>query len=594
MKCGLLHLHDLTGRARDRARVRRRSRRWALEGLEERPLLSGATIYTVNVATDNAADSGGSGSGTMGDLRYVINQANANPNAAGSLIEFAENVFSASTPQTITLAGELTLSETAGPEIIQSPSASIVTLSGAETVEVFSVDAGVTASLSGLTIANGWGGGNAFIPGGAGGINNAGNLTLTNCSVTHDAGTSLGGIINTGTLTILASTIANNFANAQGLPFESAFGGGIYNVGSLTIANSTITGNSAYNGGGIYNTRSLTITNSTITANVAEMGGGIHNNGGTLTITNSTVATNGSQGDGSGIDSAGVLTCVNCTIAYNTGVGGGLAVDSGTAILDNTIVALNTTLGLNQQGGSPLDIVGTISASSAFNLIGAGGAGGLKNRENGNHVGIADPLLGTLAGNGGPTQTIALLHDSPALGAGSVALAVDPLNNQRLATDQRGFARIVNNTVDIGAFESGASSTGATPPPTIVGEQVLRAGRGNHVGIAAIELFFDEPLNVSRARNATNYLLTQTLPKGGGTVTKPVKLQVKYQSGSETVRLNLTGKPAFADGGELVVIGSAPKGITNTSGGYLDGSGNGSPGSNAVFMVLPNGNGVNP
>jgi hypothetical protein len=175
-----------------------------LEGLEERQLLSGATIYTVNVATDNAPDSGGAGSGTMGDLRYVINQANANPNAAGSLIEFADNVFSPSTPQMITLAGKLTLSETAGPEIIQSPSASIVTLNGAEAVEVFSVNGGVTATLTGLTIANGWGGGNAFIAGGAGGINNAGNLTLTNCSVTHDAGTSLGGIINTGTLTILA------------------------------------------------------------------------------------------------------------------------------------------------------------------------------------------------------------------------------------------------------------------------------------------------------------------------------------------------------------------------------------------------------
>ncbi len=42
--------------------------------------------------------------------------------------------------------------------------------------------------------------------------------------------------------------------------------------------------------------------------------------------------------------------------------------------------------------------------------------------------------------------------DSPAIDAGSNALAVDP-EGQPLATDQRGFARISNKTVDIGAVE---------------------------------------------------------------------------------------------------------------------------------------------
>ena len=73
---------------------------------------------------------------------------------------------------------------------------------------------------------------------------------------------------------------------------------------------------------------------------------------------------------------------------------------------------------------------------------------------NGNQVGVADPGLGTLADNGGPTQTIALLAGSPAIDMGSNALAVDPRGNP-LTTDQRGpgFRRIVNNTVDVGTFE---------------------------------------------------------------------------------------------------------------------------------------------
>ena len=96
-----------------------------------------------------------------------------------------------------------------------------------------------------------------------------------------------------------------------------------------------------------------------------------------------------------------------------------------------------------------------VSSSSAFNLIGTGGSGGLTNGTNHNQVGVANPGLGPLADNGGPTQTIKLLPGSPAINKGSNALAVDPLTGQPLATDQRGpgFVRIVNGTVDIGAYE---------------------------------------------------------------------------------------------------------------------------------------------
>ena len=57
----------------------RRGRDWAPEGLEDRVLLSGLT-YTVDATTDT-----GAGSGTSGDLRYAITQANSNP---GSTIQF--------------------------------------------------------------------------------------------------------------------------------------------------------------------------------------------------------------------------------------------------------------------------------------------------------------------------------------------------------------------------------------------------------------------------------------------------------------------------------------------------------------------------
>jgi hypothetical protein len=60
----------------------------------------------------------------------------------------------------------------------------------------------------------------------------------------------------------------------------------------------------------------------------------------------------------------------------------------------------------------------------------------------------ADPLLGTLGFNGGPTRTQALLPGSPAILTGT-----NPLG---LATDQRGtgFPRASSTGgVDIGAYE---------------------------------------------------------------------------------------------------------------------------------------------
>ena len=56
----------------------------ALERLEDRVSLSNQSVFTVDSTTDT-----GAGSGSSGDIAYVIGLVNQNPNPAGSFIQFS-------------------------------------------------------------------------------------------------------------------------------------------------------------------------------------------------------------------------------------------------------------------------------------------------------------------------------------------------------------------------------------------------------------------------------------------------------------------------------------------------------------------------
>ena len=308
--------------------------------------------------------------------------------------------------------------------------------------------------------------GNAAGPdSGGGGVWSNGTLTVTNTTFTdNSASFGYGGAIySDGILTVGLSTFSSNTA-------ASGFGGAIVNDldGTLSLTDTTLTGNTAYEGGGLFSQSAIvaTITRDTFNANVANdgssgpfgFGGAIYNNG-LMAITNSTLANNTSAFAGGAIDNnSGTLTLIYTTIAYNsdgtadlTGIGGGLNVSGGTVNLYDTLVALNT----NNFTSMPDDIsnlgAGTISASSAYNLIGTGGSGGLTNGTNGNQVGVADPgLAAGLANNGGSTETIALNPDSAAIspgGSGSIAGVTLPV------ADQRGILR--GPAFDVGAYQVG-------------------------------------------------------------------------------------------------------------------------------------------
>ncbi|MBV6626409.1 MAG: hypothetical protein KI793_26320, partial [Rivularia sp. (in: Bacteria)] len=311
-----------------------------------------------------------------------------------------------------------------------------------------------TTILDGLTIADG----NSNDDGG--GIYNKGNLTLQNSVVRNNqAADDGGGIRNDGNLTIINSTVADNASLETAS--DTSGGGGLLNTNAanatVTIINSTFFGNTGKNGGAIRNDGTLNLINSTLSGNTAsQSGGGLVNTvnpnnpfdptgGGNATIINSTI-TNNTAGNqlGGGIANVGVLTVSNSIIAGNTN----------NDDIENTFTAFGFTFnGISNSGGS--------------NLIGNGEGTSFTNGDNGDIVGDSsnpiNPLLANLQDNGGLTKTHALLNGSLAINAGSNNnIAEDTFDldgnsntTENLPFEQRGvgFERILDNTVDIGAYE---------------------------------------------------------------------------------------------------------------------------------------------
>jgi hypothetical protein len=316
-----------------------------------------------------------------------------------------------------------------------------------------------------------------------GGIYNASSLTLEDSvvsgntvSATNTAGDGTsaqargGGVYSdiTRPTTIIDSTISGNTASAEddGLGSARAVAGAI-TLGDLTMSGSTVSGNDAsasqsgggqaFSAGGLQSRAQGTIERSTIADNVSDLNGtdltiptGVLVQAGTgeLAIRSSTIALNGptvlTDVDGVNLflDAGGAATLTNTIVADPLGDG------------ENCFGAINT-------GGFNVDF--SPAGASCFT---AGEPTDL----------TSDPLLSPagLAGNGGPTETLALQPTSPAIDQGSGAGDTNPTEDQRGLTRPALFSGIPDvtggNGADIGAYEvqlacAGQPTPGAACPP---------------------------------------------------------------------------------------------------------------------------------
>jgi hypothetical protein len=334
---------------------------------------------------------------------------NTNDNGSGSLRQAIANLSPGGTiafdpslaGKTIFLTGgELLLSNNM---TINGPGANQLTISGSHSGRVLDIAPGVTNLISGLTIADGLAGATIPNPNFGGGIYNGGDLTLINCTLRGNSAT------NT----------------------SSGWGGGIYSTNILRMIGCTVgpTNEAGFVGGGIYahNNSLLQMLNCTVASNIcpSEVGGVAANTGAMTFLTNCTITGN----------SDGVLA-------------GGYG-SAQSPQFKNTIIAGN----ISSAGGAFGDInaLGYPIFSSGHNLIGITNAttGWLASDLAGNTNSPLNARLGSLADNGGPTMTCALLTapNSPAIDAGD--------NSGAPPFDQRGsgFPRIAGGAIDIGAFE---------------------------------------------------------------------------------------------------------------------------------------------
>jgi hypothetical protein len=341
----------------------------------------------------------------------------------------------------------------------------------------------------GVVSGNGRSGGNGGNGGGASGgaIFNTGGGTVVSydCMISSNsvagASSGLGGVGN-----------GLGADGANGAPGDSLSGGICNESGTITILFSTFNGNTATGGqGGGALAGAFSGTGGTGTAGGVASGGGIFNQSGALAMTNATFYANsviggkggnggdggkqgfggsggnggaGGSGIGGGVGNAagGTVTAVNCTFSKNIASGGGGGTGGASGGVGGNPGQAGASGKSNGGGiandGGPLTftLMNSIVAYSSSGGEGSGVItdGGNNISFNGSGASIAftaptsfastNPYLGSLANNGGPTLTTAIINTkSVAINAGNDAVCP--------TTDQRHMARF--GRCDIGAFE---------------------------------------------------------------------------------------------------------------------------------------------
>lgn len=286
-----------------------------------------------------------------------------------------------------------------------------------------------------------------------------------------------GGIANLGTLTMTASTIADNNTGAGGIGGGAGLGGEREAPQSgRTDSGVAGEGGSAGLGGGLLSleTGTSSLTDVTVSGNLTGDGGSGANGAQSSSRGGGPGGFGGSgggiwaRGDGAGLQLTFVTIAANSVGAAGAGGsdatfpgipgerGRGAGIATGPSSGGGGVSVANSVVSGN---GQPV--------SGDANCLEGGtgsvhdGGGDISYPDNSCPGVTDDPLLGALAANGGPTETMLP-------GAGSAAIGLVPLGSCSVGEDQRGLSRPGGgkSACDAGAVETGGSAGGPTSTST--------------------------------------------------------------------------------------------------------------------------------
>jgi hypothetical protein len=256
-------------------------------------------------------------------------------------------------------------------------------------------------------------------------------VTLDNVQVRNNGAE---GVANDGgRLTIQNSRITDN--HSKGVANSYLGSGGEIDLSGTTVSGNVGAGIANQAGGG-----GFTIDGSTISGTVPASAGtpayGVYNAGGVLTLTNSTVSDN----------PIGVQTIADLTVSYSTIAGNasiGISAGTGGTTAPNVWI-VNSIVENNSRQDCAFDLAEPRAAITLAGTVLSDGSCGPRGFGAYTRTGGSDTFLGSLADNGGPTRTQALLPGS---------LAIDAATGDCPAADQRGISRPQAAACDVGAYE---------------------------------------------------------------------------------------------------------------------------------------------
>lgn len=430
---------------------------------------------TQKIVVTNIADSG------EGSLRQAIAQAESR-----ATIVFDKEVFKES--QTIVFSSPINI--LFKHLTIQGPGRNKLSLDGARASSIFFIAPNISVSLSDMTFTKGLGGaisnsGNLLLKrinfianisdSSGGAINNDGNVGISEVIFQNNKASSAGAIHNTGIMIISNSSFKANTAKVfAGAIMSDTLGA----KGSLWISHSTFESNRAFGSVGIggaivINKGIVTIKSSFFGNNQAAFGGALMvmnsaKKQNDVLIENTTIAGNKADiAGGLGVYDFAKVTLHHTTIAHNTALyAGGVHISFmseaiGKRIDSQQLTSLELPGTGKQEGKIRLEsslIVDNSSTKGRYDIeanssehvikVGYNCLDSVPNSFFAEEECINKPiLLKPAMDNGGLTKTIALEPNN---------LAVNKINNCRVAVDQRGNLRPLGDDdkmCDVGAFE---------------------------------------------------------------------------------------------------------------------------------------------